>query len=142
MIAINHRCHFSYCAAPASPPPPQREEECRQDGGACRVVTTIAPTKMHKYTNTNTQYKKHKQKTQKLDVKYRNTNTQMNKVYSNICRTWPKIHFSYCFMIVRDKITCQAKFGAHVTSVVTWALGRHVSSLTPWLSPIPGICDG
>ena len=47
------------------------------------MVTTIAPTKMHKYKNTKTQHKKQKQKTQKLDVKYRNTNTQMNKAYSN-----------------------------------------------------------
>ena len=141
MIAIDHRCHFSYCAARLASSAPEREEECRQDGGACRVVTTIAPTKMHKYKNTQIHKTRNINKNTKTRCKiqeYNYANEQSVFKYS----IWPKIHFSYCFMIVWDKITCQAKFGAHVTSVVTWALGRHVSSLTPWLSPIPGICDG
>ena len=55
MIAIDHRCHFSYCASARLA---LREEECQQDRGRCRVVTrltTIAPKRKNKMQNTEIQ---------------------------------------------------------------------------------------
>ena len=55
MIAIDHRCHFSYCASARLA---LREEECQQDRGCCRVVTrltTIAPKRKNKMQNTEIQ---------------------------------------------------------------------------------------